>query len=119
MRKEEIVIMEQLHVTVYCDVCKKEMPKHKRSYRCYGCQRDLCENCVVMGARDIFDLLSGDDYCKSCYEVLDTFRESAQAIHEKYQADIKRGRKIFLLACKYALEPDEEITSPLPPPPAP
>jgi hypothetical protein len=99
MKTEKIVMIERKRVIVTCDVCGKEIPTDRKSYTCGGCLRDVCQNCAVVGVTDIFDLKSYDDYCKSCHAVLDTFRDSVEAIHENYNQDVGRARRGFYAAC--------------------
>lgn len=103
-------MIEQRQVIVTCDVCRKDI-FGSRGFVCGGCQRDLCGGCAVL-TTDIFDS-SEDTFCKSCYTVLDTLRESVEAMHEQYNQEIGQARRKFYAACKYALEPEEVVYSTL------
>ena len=103
MKREIEVASKKISFT--CDVCGNDDGVCRV---CDECRRDLCDACAVTEVNDIFD---NDHYgnmsmCKSCYAILETFRDAVQSAHDRHSMIIEQLRKEFDLSCKAKLRAD-------------
>ena len=103
MKREIAVTSKKINIT--CDVCGNEAAPPRV---CDECRRDLCDSCAVTGVDDIFDnnYYGNLSMCKSCYAILETFREAVQETHDLHNLRIEQLRKEFDLSCMAKLRAD-------------
>lgn len=100
--KREIAV-SSTRIETICDVCENQTTSRRV---CDGCRRDICDICAVTGVDDIFDnnYYGNISMCKSCYTILETFRDAVQGTHDQYNLRIEQLRKKFDLSCKASLQ---------------
>jgi len=83
MIKETTILKEHTVKHKYCDDCNTKIPSGMACWKaqCEYCGKDLCDKCV--GHEDY----SGGDYrivyCKSCWELGETYRPTIEKLHNE------------------------------------